>query len=138
MEGHLPIIKFLVAQGPSASCVLESRNDDGETPKNLAQRFFKQDVVEYISHIEWERDCPEEVKSLAFPAHIAAANDDLNQLRELIENGVVNINERDEHGATLLHKGLHFFYYEIKYISKGIIHTLLNLYTSAGFYLYIQ
>ncbi len=41
---------------------------------------------------------------LAFPAHVAAYNGDLDHLKLLVEQGVVNINERDERGATLAHK----------------------------------
>ena len=43
---------------------------------------------------------------LSFPAHVAAYNGDLDHLRMLVENGVVNINERDDKGATLGHKGV--------------------------------
>ena len=42
---------------------------------------------------------------LAFPAHVAAYTGDLVHLKMLIENGVVNINERDDKGSTPLHKG---------------------------------
>ena len=42
---------------------------------------------------------------LSFPAHVAAFNNDLDHLRMLVENGVVNINERDDKGSTLAHKG---------------------------------
>ena len=42
---------------------------------------------------------------LAFPAHIASASGDLSHLRMLIEQGVVNINERDDKGSTPAHKG---------------------------------
>ena len=63
MEGQLPCLKFLVGEGPSASHILGARNDNGETPKMLAQQFYKEQVVEYISNIEWERDHPEESES---------------------------------------------------------------------------
>ena len=36
---------------------------------------------------------------------MAAYNGDLGHLRMLIENGVVNINERDDKGSTPAHKG---------------------------------
>ena len=42
---------------------------------------------------------------LAFPAHVAAFSGDLDHLRMLVENGVVNINERDDKGSTPAHKG---------------------------------
>lgn len=42
---------------------------------------------------------------LAFPAHIAAYQGDLEHLKMLVENGIVNINERDNKGSTPAHKG---------------------------------
>jgi ankyrin repeat domain-containing protein 42 len=44
------------------------------------------------------------ILDLAFPAHVAAYNGDLEHIKLLIEQGVVHINERDERGATLAHK----------------------------------
>ena len=43
---------------------------------------------------------------LSFPAHVAAYTGDLRHLRMLIDNGIVNVNERDERGSTPAHKGL--------------------------------
>ena len=63
MEGSLPCLKFLVAEGDNPAQILGARNDNGETPKMLAQQFYKDSVVEYISNIEWERDHPEEAES---------------------------------------------------------------------------
>lgn len=42
---------------------------------------------------------------LAFPAHDAAFRGDLLVLRRLVRCGVININERDDKGSTLMHKG---------------------------------
>lgn len=42
---------------------------------------------------------------LSFPAHVAAYTGDLLHLRVLVENGIVNINERDDKGSTPAHKG---------------------------------
>ncbi|XP_052258564.1 ankyrin repeat domain-containing protein 42-like [Dreissena polymorpha] len=103
-EGHLPCLKFLVSTGISPTHVLGARNDQGETPKDLAQQFYKDAIIEYINGIEWERDHPEQAENLAFPAHVAAFNGDLDHLRMLVENGVVNINERDDKGSTPAHK----------------------------------
>ncbi|KAK3092458.1 hypothetical protein FSP39_003038 [Pinctada imbricata] len=103
-EGHLPCLKYLVSTGVNPMAVLGARNDQGETPKDLAQQFYKDLVIEYINGIEWERDHPEEAENLAFPAHVAAYNGDLDHLRMLVENGVININERDDKGATPAHK----------------------------------
>lgn len=104
MEGQLACLKFLVSMGISPTHVLGARNDQGETPKDLAQQFYKDNILEYITGIEWERDHPEEAENLAFPAHVAAFSGDLDHLRMLVENGVVNINERDDKGSTPAHK----------------------------------
>lgn len=42
---------------------------------------------------------------LAFPAHGAAFKGDLLVLRRLVRSGVINVNERDDKGSTLMHKG---------------------------------
>ncbi|KAJ8310030.1 hypothetical protein KUTeg_011895 [Tegillarca granosa] len=86
-EGQLPCLKFLVSSGVSPMHVMGARNDQGETPKDLAQQFYKDHIIEYINGIEWERDHPEEAES-----------------EMLVENGVVNINERDDKGSTPAHK----------------------------------
>lgn len=62
-EGHLPCLKFLVCHNGNAKTVLSARNDHGETPKDLAQRFYKDNILEYISHIEYEEDHPEKEES---------------------------------------------------------------------------
>ncbi|XP_005108190.1 ankyrin repeat domain-containing protein 42 isoform X2 [Aplysia californica] len=103
-EGNLPCLKFLVSNNGNAMSVLSARNDHGETPKDLAQQFYKDNILEYINHIEYEQDHPEEDENLSFPAHVAAYTGDLDHLRMLVENGVVNINERDDKGSTLAHK----------------------------------
>ncbi|OWF47892.1 ankyrin repeat domain-containing protein 42-like isoform X1 [Mizuhopecten yessoensis] len=103
-EGHLPCLKYLVSSGVSPMHVLGARNDQGETPKDLAQQFYKDYIVEYINGIEWERDHPDEAENLSFPAHVAAYGGELDHLRMLVENGVVNINERDDKGSTPAHK----------------------------------
>ena len=36
---------------------------------------------------------------------MAAFKGDLEMLKKLIEDGVININERDNNGSTLMHKG---------------------------------
>jgi len=64
MEGQLSCIKFIISESKSISHVLGARNDNGDTPKMLAERFYKADVCEYIASIEWERDHPEEAESM--------------------------------------------------------------------------
>ena len=44
---------------------------------------------------------------MAFPAHVAAFNGDLDHIKLLVEQGVININERDDKGSTIAHKGNH-------------------------------
>lgn len=104
MEGHLPCLKFLVSSEGCSQHTLGARNDHGETPRDLAQQFYKENIMEYIDHLQHELDHPEEAENLAFPAHVAAYNGELDHLRMLVENGVVNINERDDKGATPAHK----------------------------------
>lgn len=104
MEGHLPCLKFLVSSEGCPDHSLGARNDHGETPRDLAQQFYKENITEYIDHVQHEMDHPEESENLAFPAHMAAYNGELDHLRILVENGVVNINERDDKGSTLAHK----------------------------------
>jgi len=104
MEGHLPCLKFIISVNRDISTVLGARNDQGDTPKSLAEQFCKEECCTYLDALEWEHDHPEQAENLAFPAHIAAYNGDLDHLKLLIEQGVVNINERDERGATLAHK----------------------------------
>ena len=121
MEGHLPCLKFLVSVQRDISSVLGARNDQGDTPKSLAEQFSKEDCCTYLDALEWEHDHPEQAESkfisffvfsafrtrrsdLAFPAHVAAYNGDLEHVKLLVEQGIVNINERDERGATLAHK----------------------------------
>ncbi|XP_006628141.2 ankyrin repeat domain-containing protein 42 isoform X1 [Lepisosteus oculatus] len=103
-EGHLHCLKFLVSQGVSLTHTLGARNDQGETPKDLAKRFYKQAVQQYIDAVENERDFPGEQEDLAFPAHVAALRGDLDTLRTLVESGIINLNERDNKGCTPLHK----------------------------------
>ena len=65
-EGHVPCLKYIVACEGSVLKVLGARNDNGETPKMLAQQFFKVDVQEYINGLEQERDKPEEKEGKFF------------------------------------------------------------------------
>lgn len=121
MEGHLPCLKFIVSVTRDITGALGSRNDQGDTPKSVAEQFFKENCCTYLDALEWEQDHPEQAESktpgrlrssrrrtllpdLAFPAHVAAYNGDLEHVKLLVEQGVVHIDERDERGATLAHK----------------------------------
>ncbi|XP_067039785.1 ankyrin repeat domain-containing protein 42-like isoform X1 [Acropora muricata] len=103
-EGHLPCLKFIVCSGISIDHTLNARNDQGDTPKNLAQQFYKKDCIDYLNAVEYDLLHPEDEENLAFPAHVAAYNGDLAQLKMLIETGVVSVNERDDKGSTPAHK----------------------------------
>ncbi|NXU58104.1 ANR42 protein, partial [Turnix velox] len=102
MEGHLHCFKFLVSKMPSVMHTLKARNDQGETPRNLAERFHKDNILQYIDSAEKETKLPE--KEEAFPAHASAFKGDLQVLRSLVRSGVININEQDDKGSTLMHK----------------------------------
>ncbi|NWS67252.1 ANR42 protein, partial [Crotophaga sulcirostris] len=104
MEGHLHCFKFLVSKMASVVHTLKARNDHGETPRDLAERFYKENILQYIDSVEKEGEHPETQEVLAFPAHCAAFKGDLLVLRRLIRSGVININERDDKGSTLMHK----------------------------------
>ncbi|XP_037986348.1 ankyrin repeat domain-containing protein 42 isoform X2 [Motacilla alba alba] len=104
VEGHLHCFKFLVRKMASVTHTLKARNDHGETPRDLAERFYKDNILQYIDGMEKEEEHPETQEVLAFPAHDAAFNGDLLVVRRLVRSGVININERDDKGSTLLHK----------------------------------
>nr|XP_047911181.1 ankyrin repeat domain-containing protein 42 isoform X3 [Anser cygnoides] len=104
MEGHLHCFKFLVSKMASVGHTLKARNDHGETPRDLAERFYKDNILQYINGVEKEGEHPETQEVLAFPAHSAAFKGDLLVLRRLVKSGVININERDDKGSTLMHK----------------------------------
>ncbi|KAM6285759.1 ankyrin repeat domain-containing protein 42 isoform 6-T10 [Spheniscus humboldti] len=104
MEGHLHCFKFLVSKMASVMHTLKARNDQGETPRDLAERFYKDNILQYIDSVEKEEEHPETQEVLAFPAHGAAFKGDLLVLRRLVRSQVININERDDKGSTLMHK----------------------------------
>ncbi|XP_048351165.1 ankyrin repeat domain-containing protein 42 [Sphaerodactylus townsendi] len=104
MEGHLPCFKFLVNKMPTLAHSLKARNDHGETPSDLAERFYKSDIVDYIDGLRKGRGQPMKQENVTFPGHEAAFRGDLETIRLLLEDRVININERDNKGSTLLHK----------------------------------
>ncbi|NWH88565.1 ANR42 protein, partial [Aegithalos caudatus] len=104
VEGHLHCFKFLVGKMAGVTHTLKARNDHGETPRDLAERFYKDNILQYIDGVEKEEEHPETQEVLAFPAHDAAFKGDLLVVRRLLRSGVININERDDKGSTLLHK----------------------------------
>ncbi|XP_075402492.1 ankyrin repeat domain-containing protein 42 isoform X3 [Tenrec ecaudatus] len=104
MEGHLHCFKFLLSRMSNGTQALKAFNDNGENVLDLAQRFYKENIVQFIQGAEYEGYAPEDEETLAFPGHVAAYKGDLETLKELIEDGIININERDHNGSTLMHK----------------------------------
>ncbi|XP_054379949.1 ankyrin repeat domain-containing protein 42 isoform X4 [Pongo abelii] len=104
MEGHLHCFKFLVSRMSSATQVLKAFNDNGENVLDLAQRFFKQNILQFIQGAKYEGKDLEDQETLAFPGHVAAFKGDLGMLKKLVEDGIININERADNGSTLMHK----------------------------------
>lgn len=54
VEGHLHCFKFLVSKMASVVHTLKARNDQGETPRDLAERFYKDNILQYIDGVEKE------------------------------------------------------------------------------------
>ena len=85
---------------------------------------------------------------LAFPAHVAAYTGDLAHLRMLVENGIVNINERDDKGSTPAHKGRvhpmnyaqgsHFVMVCCCIVEAIFTHILQGYFTSTGAILQLE
>ncbi|XP_027982601.1 ankyrin repeat domain-containing protein 42, partial [Eumetopias jubatus] len=104
MEGHLHCFKFLLSRMNSTTQALKAFNDNGENVLDLAERFYKQNILQFIQGAEYEGSDPKDQETLAFPGHVAAFKGDLEMLKKLIEDGVININERDNNGSTPMHK----------------------------------
>ncbi|XP_051843185.1 ankyrin repeat domain-containing protein 42 isoform X3 [Antechinus flavipes] len=104
MEGHLYCFKFLLSRMSSVTQALKVFNDNGENAMDLAQRFFKDNILQFIQGTEFEGDNQNNQENLAFPGHAAAYKGDLEMLKKLVENGIININEHDDNESTLLHR----------------------------------
>ncbi|XP_051048205.1 ankyrin repeat domain-containing protein 42 isoform X2 [Phodopus roborovskii] len=104
MEGHLHCFKFLLSRMNSGAQVLKAFNDNGENVLDLAQRFLKQNILQFIQGAEYEGSNPDDQDNLAFPGHVAAFKGDLEMLKKLIGDGIINLNERDDNGSTPMHK----------------------------------
>jgi len=63
MEGHLPCLKFIMSANRDLASILGARNDQGDTPKSLAEQFYKDDCCTYLDALEWERNHPEQAES---------------------------------------------------------------------------
>uniref|UniRef100_A0ABI7ZCV6 Ankyrin repeat domain 42 n=1 Tax=Felis catus TaxID=9685 RepID=A0ABI7ZCV6_FELCA len=55
MEGHLHCFKFLLSRMNSTTQALKAFNDNGENVLDLAQRFFKQNILQFIQGAEYEQ-----------------------------------------------------------------------------------
>jgi ankyrin repeat domain-containing protein 42 len=64
MEGHLPCLKFIVSVSRDITSVLGARNDQGDTPKSVAEQFYKENCCTYLDALEWEHDHPEQAESM--------------------------------------------------------------------------
>ncbi|KAM6173651.1 ankyrin repeat domain-containing protein 42 isoform 2-T2 [Erethizon dorsatum] len=104
MEGHLHCFKFLLSRMSNGAQALKAFNDNGENVVDLTQRFFKQNILQFIQGAAWEGNNPEDQETLAFPGHVAACKGDLEMLKKLLEDGIINFNERDDNGSTPMHK----------------------------------
>lgn len=104
MEGHLHCFKFLLSRMNNSVQALKAFNDNGENVLDLAHRFLKQNIVQFIQGAEYEGSHSDDQDDLAFPGHVAAFKGDLEMLKKLIDDGVINLNERDENGSTPMHK----------------------------------
>uniref|UniRef100_A0A8C5YZF1 Ankyrin repeat domain-containing protein 42 n=1 Tax=Marmota marmota marmota TaxID=9994 RepID=A0A8C5YZF1_MARMA len=104
MEGHLHCFKFLLSRMNSGTQALKAFNDNGENVLDLAQRFFKHNILQFIQGAKYEGNDLGDQETLAFPGHVAAFKGDLEMLKKLVEEGVINFNERDDTGSTPMHK----------------------------------
>ncbi|XP_005003233.1 ankyrin repeat domain-containing protein 42 isoform X1 [Cavia porcellus] len=104
MEGHLHCFKFLLSRMSNGTEALKAFNDNGENVVDLAQRFFKHNIIQFIQRAAWGGNNPEDQEMLAFPGHVAACKGNLEMLKTLLEDGIINFNERDDNGSTLMHK----------------------------------
>ncbi|CAL8078244.1 unnamed protein product [Calicophoron daubneyi] len=108
MEGHCSALKCLLGRCKTPLYALDMPNNHGETPEDLAKRFMKKDVVGFIFRMKNAQENPSllmsEFAKHAFPAHMAAYTGNLTELQGLINSGTIKIDERDEQGATALHK----------------------------------
>ncbi|OXB55377.1 hypothetical protein ASZ78_010586 [Callipepla squamata] len=59
VEGHLHCFKFLVRKMAGVTHTLKARNDHGETPRDLAERFYKDNILQYIDGVEKLGEHPE-------------------------------------------------------------------------------
>ena len=55
MEGNLHCLKYILSNSTNTNSLIAARNDQGDTPKTLAQQFYKDEVVEYLEAVEWVR-----------------------------------------------------------------------------------
>lgn len=100
------MVQFLLSLNENWVTQLELKTDFGETPKHLARKFQKHAVVELLQSLEWGKELfPTNEFSNHYPGHSAALAGDLDQIRKLIGSGVIDINDQDDQGNTLLHKG---------------------------------
>ncbi|KAM9565232.1 ankyrin repeat domain-containing protein 42 isoform 4-T7 [Guaruba guarouba] len=91
VEGHLHCFKFLVSKMATVMHTLKARNDQGETPRDLAERFYKDNILQYIDGVEKEGQHPETQE--------AAGQGQIQCLQWLIEMGA-DCDIRNDAGET--------------------------------------
>ncbi|KAH0625229.1 hypothetical protein JD844_033534 [Phrynosoma platyrhinos] len=91
-HGRLGCLQLLVRWGATLDDVDNNGNLPVEHARSLEYAVATTTAAEYV------------YVDLTFPGHEAAFRGDLDTLRTLLENRIININERDDKGSTLLHK----------------------------------
>ncbi|XP_003383232.2 PREDICTED: ankyrin repeat domain-containing protein 42-like [Amphimedon queenslandica] len=104
-EGHMQCLSLLVYYDHSPLKVLQSHNDKGATPKDLAIQFQKQNCADFLASSEREAEIDEteggEEKHIGFQA---ACDGNIQLLSMLILDGHCSVNQQDGRGSTLAHK----------------------------------
>jgi ankyrin repeat domain-containing protein 42 len=103
-EGQLSCLQAVLLAQEDVMAALQTRNDEGDTPKTLALHYEKQDCVEYLTELEKSAKVPDFYHKHDYPAHVAAYHGSLQLLSMLIDEGHCGINDQDMWGATPAHK----------------------------------
>eukprot|EP00117_Sycon_ciliatum_P014234 scpid79511/ scgid14578/ Ankyrin repeat domain-containing protein 42 len=134
-QGHLPCLKFIMSAVSDVQHQLTSINDQAETMKDLAGSFLKQSCLDYLDNVEWDtQHGGQQDTNLAYPGHAAAYQGNVELLHSLLARHQISINDRDERGATLVHRAAGNGQVQcLKYlIDHGADVTLLNAAGESG------
>jgi ankyrin repeat protein len=97
--GQLDRVKTLVNADPS---LIQAYSHDGFTPLHLAVFFGRRDVAEYLLTLNPDVNAVSRNPMKVQPLHSAAAGNDFDICKSLIEKGA-DVNARQEGGFTPLH-----------------------------------